>query len=124
MNNDMTQKSFAREAYISTKACESNHANVVKFWGYSSSSDNWYLVYQFMSGGTVETALIKKKRYMTGSLEDIARITQMALDAANGLLHLHNKKIVHRDIACRNLLMDEAENVWYVKNEINKQILN
>ncbi len=113
----MRQKAFAREAHISAKASESNHANVLKFWGVCishSSPEYWYLVYQYLPGGSLESVLLTQKRYFTESLDDIAKVVQMAVDAASGLAHLHAAKIIHRDVACRNLLMDSVGNVWYV----------
>jgi len=33
--------------------------------------------------------------------------TQMAVESAAGILHLHSEGVVHRDIATRNLLLTE-----------------
>jgi len=35
------------------------------------------------------------------------RVAQFALDTALGVLHLHRHGVVHRDLACRNLLLTE-----------------
>jgi len=43
------------------------------------------------------------------ALTDIVRFAQ---EAASGLLHLHSEQVVHRDVASRNLLLNEA---WHVK---------
>ena len=34
-------------------------------------------------------------------------IVQIAVDAAAGILHLHKQGIIHRDIAARNIFLDE-----------------
>ena len=39
------------------------------------------------------------------------RLTSMALDIASGLAYLSEKKYVHRDIACRNCLVNSDRNV-------------
>jgi serine/threonine protein kinase len=36
------------------------------------------------------------------------RLVQLAAEAASGVAHLHAHGIIHRDLACRNLLVDEA----------------
>ena len=38
----------------------------------------------------------------------------MALDAAKGIAELHRLHIIHCDIACRNLLLDDRQRVWWV----------
>ena len=35
----------------------------------------------------------------------------IARDICNGLAHLHKDRIIHRDLACRNLLMDSKGTV-------------
>ena len=37
---------------------------------------------------------------------DIHQVIGMAWDAAKGIAFLHSKNVVHRDVACRNLLLD------------------
>lgn len=32
-------------------------------------------------------------------------LTQMAMDIAHGVIYLHSKHFIHRDIACRNCLV-------------------
>jgi len=41
---------------------------------------------------------------------DERTILQMALDAACGVLHLHSSGILHCDLACRNLLVNNIKN--------------
>lgn len=36
------------------------------------------------------------------------RLVQLAAEAAAGVAHLHAHGVIHRDLACRNLLVDEA----------------
>ena len=39
------------------------------------------------------------------------RLTSMALDIASGLAYLTEKRYVHRDIACRNCLVNSSRTV-------------
>jgi serine/threonine protein kinase len=51
-----------------------------------------------------------------GSMEDVLRrgapefglLLRMLLDAASGVLHLHSEGVIHRDIALRNMLVDQS----------------
>lgn len=108
------QKSFAREAYVSATASE--YAHVVRFLGAcvaSSSSSEWCLVYQYLPGGSVENVLQRQHKYNSTDLYDVQRVLRMCVDAAKGMAYLHDHcKIVHRDIAMRNLLLDSQERVW------------
>ena len=40
----------------------------------------------------------------------MGNIVQMLLDTANGISHLHTVNIVHRDVAARNLLVENLSN--------------
>ena len=37
----------------------------------------------------------------------IAQMKQIAVDAAAGIVHLHKQGIIHRDIAARNIFLDD-----------------
>lgn len=110
--DDATRRAFAREAMISSLV--GSHANVVKFWGGCCESGHWYMVYQFVSGGSVKDVLFSQGMFMSDRVEDVTQILSMSLDAARGVAALHAQKIIHRDLACRNLLCDQQYRVWYV----------
>ena len=38
----------------------------------------------------------------------LLKYTQIAYDVASGLMFLHNRDVIHRDIAARNVFVDEA----------------
>ena len=48
---------------------------------------------------------------MRDSIDRIATL-KMMMDAAAGVLHLHSADVVHRDLACRNLLADQKMRVF------------
>ena len=107
---------ISREAFISHQANQDNHANVVKFIG---MVDHWEgdekrsgLVFQLMSKGSLDKILFGERQYQSNKRSDVMKLVRMGLDAARGLSYLHGKKIVHRDVAIRNLLLDQHHRVW------------
>ena len=115
INQSKWYESRAREAHISHLASSSNHPNVVKFFGAYHDDINrssFCMVYQFLSGGNAEKALLQEKRYNNASKSDVSKMLRMALDATKGIAELHRLHIIHRDIACRNLLLDDCQRVW------------
>jgi hypothetical protein len=77
------------------------HRNVIRLIGVVTRTQPNCIVTQFAENGSLE-AYLKLNR---GKLSPTQRLT-MCIDAANGVLHLHKHKLVHRDIAARNFLID------------------
>jgi len=84
----------------------SNHENIVPFIGVLLTPRPC-VVTKLMRRGSVEDLLV-----VPGPLYKRLRLSQesiveMLIDAAAGILHLHSEGVIHRDIAARNLLVDE-----------------
>ncbi|KJH46867.1 SH2 domain protein [Dictyocaulus viviparus] len=81
------------------------HRNVVAFYGVVlESAGNVMIVMEMVNGGGLDKHLKKQER----SLKEKFGYT---CDAALGLLYLHSKGCMHRDVACRNCLIDLKSNV-------------
>ncbi|WKY08106.1 hypothetical protein Q1695_007530 [Nippostrongylus brasiliensis] len=82
------------------------HKNVVTFYGVVlQSKDSVMIVMEFINGGCL-------KEYLKAN-KNIPMITKIdyAVDAAVGLCYLHSKSCMHRDVACRNCLIDVKKNI-------------
>ncbi|KAK6033120.1 protein tyrosine kinase [Ostertagia ostertagi] len=82
------------------------HKNVVTFYGIvNKSTDIAMIVMEMVNGGALNDYLKKNK--------DISSKVKIgfAADVAHGLVYLHSKGCMHRDIACRNCLIDVDKNV-------------
>ncbi|KJH46879.1 protein tyrosine kinase [Dictyocaulus viviparus] len=81
------------------------HKNIVTFYGLvHQSGDKVMIVMELVKDGALNDYLRKKKE----KKEDVADKERIgyAIDVAIGLVYLHSKGCMHRDIACRNCLIN------------------
>lgn len=71
---------------------------IVKFFDKLQTSNNFYLVFEYCAGGTLEELLIKKKRLQ--EKEALTILYQMS----EAFKELNYKKIMHRDVKPSNIL--------------------
>jgi serine/threonine protein kinase len=100
LKDQAQEREFLRE---SNTLKSLNHPNVVRFFGIYTNNDHTYIVTEFLSQGALDDLLRKNRE--TISLLDLLAISR---DAAAGMSYLEEKKIVHRDLALRNLLADHG----------------
>ncbi|XP_040568562.1 uncharacterized protein [Lepeophtheirus salmonis] len=91
-----------------------DHKNVVKLLGVCTRNEPVYTVMEFMLYGDLKTYLLARRHLVNEinreELDEVSnrRLTSMALDVAKGLAYLADLKYVHRDIACRNCLVNSS----------------
>ncbi|XP_073162992.1 myosin-IIIb [Lepidochelys kempii] len=102
-----------------------NHPNVVKFYGMFYKADQYvggqlWLVLELCNGGSV-TDLVKGllKR---GQRLDEAIISYILYGALLGLQHLHNNRIIHRDVKGNNILLTAEGGVKLVDFGVSAQL--
>jgi len=84
----------------------SHHENIVQFIGVLLTPRPC-VVTKLMRGGSVEDMLVVPGPLNKRKSISEQKIVEMLCDAAAGILHLHSEGVIHRDIAARNLLVDE-----------------
>mmetsp|Transcript_9267 Transcript_9267/g.15058 ORF Transcript_9267/g.15058 Transcript_9267/m.15058 type:complete len:1056 (+) Transcript_9267:508-3675(+) len=84
----------------------SNHENIVPFVGVLLTPKPC-VVTKLMRRGSVEDLLVVPGPLFKRNRLTRERVIGMMIDAAAGILHLHHEGVIHRDIAARNLLVDE-----------------
>ncbi|KAH6829205.1 protein kinase 2B [Perilla frutescens var. hirtella] len=84
------------------------HPNLVKLIGYSFDTDNRIVVYEFMHRGSLDNHLFRRRHQV---LPWATRI-KVAVGAARALAFLHNLEvpIIHRNIKCSDILLDDDFN--------------
>lgn len=93
-----------------------NHPNVMTVIGVVIESPNYVAnVMEFMLLGDLRKYLLLRHHVAKNSPdhEDICpnTLTNMALDIARGLEYLQQNRFVHRDLACRNCLVDKQRRI-------------
>lgn len=88
-----------------------DHTNIIQLLGVCLQSEPIYAVMEFMLYGDLKTYLLARRHLVNEKISDDSdispkRLTMMALDVAKALAYLSEMKYVHRDVACRNCLVN------------------
>ncbi|XP_059485869.1 receptor-type guanylate cyclase gcy-19-like isoform X2 [Neocloeon triangulifer] len=89
-----------------------DHQNIVRLLGVCTKNEPVYTIMEFMLYGDLKTFLLARRHLVTerGSEENeeisSKKLTNMALDVARALTYLADLKYVHRDVACRNCMVN------------------
>uniref|UniRef100_A0A673U853 non-specific serine/threonine protein kinase n=1 Tax=Suricata suricatta TaxID=37032 RepID=A0A673U853_SURSU len=102
-----------------------NHPNVVKFYGMFYKAEHCvggqlWLVLELCNGGSV-TELVKGL-LRCGQRLDEAMISYILYGALLGLQHLHNNRIIHRDVKGNNILLTTEGGVKLVDFGVSAQL--
>ena len=92
------------------------HPNIVKYIDLKKTKNHWYLITEFISGGSLTDILHKyMAMYQRPFPEDIVQHIMRQIVSAVQYLHLN--RIIHRDLKLDNILLNFA-------SEYDKQTLN
>ncbi|XP_039263501.2 uncharacterized protein LOC120339440 [Styela clava] len=91
-----------------------SHKNVVKLYGCAGDKEKFFMYMELMQGS------VKDKIEKSGMPipESIAK--KYTKDLLQGLIYLHQKDVIHRDIKCANLLLDVQGTVKLADMGISK----
>ncbi|KAL8544014.1 hypothetical protein ACS0TY_004532 [Phlomoides rotata] len=93
-----------------------NHPNIVQYYGSEMVADNFYIYFEYVSGGSINMIL---QQYGRLGESVISNYTQQIL---SGLAYLHSKSIAHRDIKGGSVLVDPNGKVKLCNFAFEKQI--
>ena len=83
---------------------ELNHPNIVKFYDLLATHSHYYVVMEYCNGGGLSDCLKKyKKLYNRPFTQEIVQYLMRQI--LEGLIYLHSRKIIHRDIKLDNILV-------------------
>ncbi|KAL3504424.1 hypothetical protein ACH5RR_034265 [Cinchona calisaya] len=101
--NDTIGDEFAQEVAILRQV---QHRNVVRFIGACTKSPNFWIVTEYMPGGSLYEYLHKNHIVL-----NLPQLLKFAIDVCKGMEYLHQNNIIHRDLKTANLLMDSENAV-------------
>ncbi|CAH1245232.1 RET [Branchiostoma lanceolatum] len=105
-------RDFRREMTILTRIHEDKegHPNVVRLYGVVTMSEPHYILVEYASNEELRRYLwsLREQRKTTGNSKLLERLG-FACDVASGLSELARLKIVHRDIAARNVVISDKK---------------
>ncbi|XP_077236082.1 putative serine/threonine-protein kinase PBL21 [Tasmannia lanceolata] len=97
-------KAFCRELMIASSLSD---RNIVPLVGFCMDQEGLFLVYKYVSGGSLEHLLHDKKKSLSWSVR-----YKVAVGVAQAIAYLHNgteKCVVHRDIKPSNILLSSKK---------------
>lgn len=88
-----------------------DHRNIVKLLGVCLQTEPIYTIMEYMLYGDLKTYLLARRHLVGEKIADDSdispkRLTTMVLDISKALSYLASHKYVHRDVACRNCLVN------------------
>lgn len=78
-----------------------NHPNIIKIIENVHEGDEYFLVMDYVEGGSLKDLLAKTPQL------PVEQVLQIGLDIADALTRAHRLKIIHRDIKPSNILVDK-----------------
>ncbi|KAG8093650.1 hypothetical protein GUJ93_ZPchr0012g21214 [Zizania palustris] len=90
---------FMQEVYILR---EVQHTNVVRFIGACTKPPQFFIITEYMSGGSLYDFVHKQHNVL-----ELPTLLKFAVDVCRGMCYLHQRGIIHRDLKSANLLMDK-----------------
>jgi len=69
------------------------------------------VVTRYMSNGSLYDILVDKSSPLYRRSPPMISLVKMAMQAAKGVRNLHRYNVIHRDLACRNMLLDDKMDV-------------
>jgi eukaryotic-like serine/threonine-protein kinase len=111
--NKTAVERFLREA---RSASSLTHQNIVRVHHVGQAAGTHYIAMEYVEGVTLEQVVDRKGPF------SVAETAQIAIQAATGLQHAHERGFVHRDIKPENLMMTKDGMVKILDMGLTKNV--
>eukprot|EP01098_Paradermamoeba_levis_P016791 TRINITY_DN9297_c0_g1_i1.p1 TRINITY_DN9297_c0_g1~~TRINITY_DN9297_c0_g1_i1.p1 ORF type:complete len:579 (-),score=136.63 TRINITY_DN9297_c0_g1_i1:52-1788(-) len=81
-----------------------HHPNVVQMYGYSANEDKFLMVLELVHGGDLQKLIHDHTKPL-----ELPQIVEFILNISRGMIYLHKRNILHRDMKPGNILVTNAE---------------
>ncbi|XP_039174116.1 mitogen-activated protein kinase kinase kinase 1-like isoform X2 [Eucalyptus grandis] len=102
--SDHTDRSLGQLEQEISLLGQFEHENIVQYIGTDKDNEKLYIFLEIMTKGSLATL------YRNHSLIE-SQVSAYTRQILNGLKYLHDKKVIHRDIKCANILVDASGSV-------------
>ena len=94
------------------------HKNILKYYSSQQDRNSIAILMEYPKGGNIRKMILNK-----GGLceKNVSKYCQQILE---GLAYLHDNKIMHRDLKCANILLDEGGNCKLPDFGVSKHVEN
>ena len=92
------------------------HKHIVKYYGMLHENNSLSLIMEYVKGGSIREVILEQ-----GALQekDTSKYCQQILQ---GLAYIHEKGIVHGNLRCANILLDNSNNCKLVDFAISRRV--
>lgn len=97
-----------------------NHPNIVKSYNSFSDAFNYYMVVEYCSGHTVKELMQQQD---TGHFTE-EETKKILRDVIRGVVYLHNKKIIHRDLKLENFMVGSDGKIKIADFGVSRHLAN
>ena len=87
-----------------------DHPNIIKLYDVKDINEHKYLVMDYINGGSLSEFFTKYKQFY-GAPFPQKMIQFFIKQIVDGLVYIHSKNIIHRDIKLENILLDFPPNI-------------
>ena len=113
IDNTSLQKYFVNEIGILKSL---NHPNIVRIEDLKTTSNNYFLVMEYVNGGSL-TDCLEKYKNIYGQAFPEGVVQNLMRQIVDAIKYIHSRKIIHRDLKLDNIMVNfDTEND---KNDLN-----
>lgn len=109
-----SEESLKKEIEI-LKSCR--HANIVQYFGSCLRGDKFWILMEYCAGGSLRDTIETRQATLSES-----QMACAAFSVIKGLIYLHSRSIIHRDIKAANILLNDHAEVKLADFGVSEQL--